>query len=196
MFVYLRGRTQIYNCILSKFPRDTIHPDHFFMTVNKTHFKRCSFPLSAALMWSAELHKLRGLGLVSYSNMIASFLVFLSTRPPTTYFYFFLNSHSIQKPLHLLCGPSQITCPGYPTNKMSVSLPVKAPEAESHPAEKWIYFTAVSLTWHQTCTNLWMHIYNPPPFSSFPACFLFFKLKVNWEAGTFASHKGRPYFML
>lgn len=115
---------------------------------------------------------------------------------PTTYFYFFLNSHSIQKPLHLLCGPSQITCPGYPTNKMSVSLPVKAPEAESHPAEKWIYFTAVSLTWHQTCTNLWMHIYNPPPFSSFPACFLFFKLKVNWEAGTFASHKGRPYFML
>lgn len=61
MFVYLKGRDEIYARILRLIPQRHNSSWPRFMAYNKTHFKRRCLSLSAALIWSPELFRPKAL---------------------------------------------------------------------------------------------------------------------------------------
>lgn len=107
MFVYLEGRPEIYIGIFKLIPRRHNSSWPLFMAFNKTRFKRCSFPLSAALIGSPEL--LRPRALACFPLQIWSRPSQCLSAPPTIEFVF-LNNHLIQIPI-IFCEAIQITCP-------------------------------------------------------------------------------------
>lgn len=98
MFVYLEGRPEIYIGIFKLIPRRHNSSWPLFMAFNKTRFKRCSFPLSVALIGSPELLRPRALAWFPPSNMITSLSVLLPPLPLAIEFVF-LNNHLIQIPI-------------------------------------------------------------------------------------------------
>lgn len=98
IFVYLKGRAKIYVQLLKLIPRGHNSSWPLLWLSIKHALKDVPFPLSATLIWTAELPRPGPWIGFSLSNMITSSLVFLLPLPPAIE-YVFLNNHLIQSPI-------------------------------------------------------------------------------------------------